>query len=85
MTGAHLRDSSPFITRHRKLDHTPLYINNNDNESETMGDVVEDSRKDGINGNDDVKRQVVMVGPMIRPYPVFNSGNSSREEIRKKK
>lgn len=78
----HLRDSSPFITRHRKLDHTPLYINNN--ESETMGDIIDDLRKDGINGNDESKRQVAMVGPMVRPRHVLNSINSSSEEIGKK-
>lgn len=68
------RDSSPFITRHRKLDHTPLYINNN--ESETISDTC------GLNGNsEESKRQVAMVGPMIRPRNVLNSINSSAEEI----
>ena len=79
VTGHNLRDSSPFITRHRKLDHTPLYINNN--ESESISDVIEDLKKDGINGNDDLKRQVAMVGPMMRPRHVLNSINSSSEEI----
>lgn len=46
-----------------------------------MGDVIEDLRKDGINGNDDSKRQVAMVGPMVRPRHVLNSINSSSEEI----
>jgi hypothetical protein len=76
LTG-HFRDSSPFI-RHRRLDHTPLYINNN----ETVSDGCEDSRKDGINGNsDDSKRQIAMVGPMMRN--VLNSINSSSDEIGK--
>lgn len=82
LTG-HFRDSSPFITRHRKLDHTPLYINNN--ESETLNDGCEDVRKDGLNGNSDEveqsKRQVAMVGPMIRPRNLLSSINSSSEEI----
>lgn len=82
LTG-HFRESSPFITRHRRLDHTPLYINNN--ESEAMGDGCEDLRKDGLNGSsDEGKRQVAMVGPMMRPRHVLNSINSSSEEIGKK-
>lgn len=85
LTG-HLRDSSPFITRHRRLDHTPLYINNN--ESEMMNDVCEELRKEGLNGNCDEQepsvRQVAMVGPMVRPINVLNSINSSSEEIGKK-
>lgn len=80
LTG-HFRDSSPFITRHRRLDHTPLYINNN--ESETI-DGCEDARKDGMNGSsDESNRQVARVGPMIRPRNVLNSINSSSEEIGK--
>lgn len=78
----HFRESSPFITRHRKLDNTPLYINNNE---EGLND--EDLRKDGVNGNaeeqEQSKRQVAMVGPMIRSRNVLNSINSSSEEIGK--
>lgn len=81
LTG-HLRDSSPFITRHRRLDHTPLYINNNESE---MNDFGEEFRKEGINGNveeqEQSKKQVAMVGPMVvRPMNVLNSINSSSEE-----
>lgn len=82
LTG-HFRESSPFITRHRKLDHTPLYINNN--ESEAFNDACEELRRDGLNVNGDdqepSKRQVAMVGPMIRPRHILNSINSSSEEI----
>lgn len=50
-----------------------------------MNDACEDFRKDGLNGNADEqeqsKRQVAMVGPMIRPRNVLNSINSSSEEI----
>ena len=84
LTG-HFRDSSPFITRHRRLDHTPLYINNN--ETEMMNDVCEELRKEVMNGNSDEqeqsKKQVAMVGPMVRPKNVLNSINSSSEEIGK--
>lgn len=84
LTG-HLRDSSPFITRHRRLDHTPLYINNNESE---INDVCEELPKEGLNGNSDEqeqsKRQVAMVGPMVRPMNVLHSINSSSEEIGRK-
>lgn len=83
LTGYFRESSSPFIPRHRKLDHTPLYINNN--ESELIND--DEFRKDGQNGVGDEqeqsKRQVAMVGPMIRPRNVLNSINSSSEEIGK--
>lgn len=46
-----------------------------------MCDVIEDLRKDGINGNDESKRQVAKVGPMVRPRHILNSINSSSEEI----
>lgn len=53
-----------------------------------MSDACEDFRKDGLNGNaeeqEQSKRQVAMVGPMIRPRNVLNSINSSSEEIGKK-
>lgn len=81
LTGYLRESSSPFIPRHRKLDHTPLYINNN--EVEVVND--DEFRKDGQNGLGDEqeqsKRQVAMVGPMIRPGNVLNSINSSSEEI----
>lgn len=83
LTGYLRESSSPFIPRHRKLDHTPLYINNN--ESEVV--IDDENRKDGQNGLGDEqeqsKRQVAMVGPMIRPGNVLNSINSSSEEIGK--
>lgn len=84
LTG-HFRESSPFILRHRKLDPTPLYINNN--EVDPYNDACEELRRDGFNGNLDdqepSKRQVAMVGPMIRPRHILNSINSSSEEIGK--
>lgn len=81
LTG-HFRDSSPFITRHRRLDHTPLYINNNESEALDGG---EENRKDGMNGSsDESNRQVVRVAPMVRPRNVLNSINSSSEEIGEK-
>lgn len=84
-TGANFnyyRESSPYISRHRKLDNQPLYINNNDSES-----YSEEQRKDELNGlnyGDDQEqstRQVAMVGPMIRQKGILNSINSSSEEI----
>lgn len=85
LTGYLRESSSPFIPRHRKLDHTPLYINNNESEVVNVND--EEYRKDGQNGLGDEqeqsKRQVAMVGPMIRPRNVLNSINSSSEEIGK--
>lgn len=82
LTG-YLRESSPFVTKHRRLDNTPLFINNND--SITSGDD-EDMRK-GLNGNSEEqeqnKRQVAMVGPMIRSRKILNSTNSSSEDIGK--
>lgn len=82
-TGGNFRDSSPFITRHRKLDNQPLFINNND--SESIGD---DFRKEELNGmnNDDQEpsiRQVAMVGPMVRRKGILSSINSSCEDIGK--
>jgi guanylate cyclase, other len=75
-TGYNLRDSSPFITRHRKFDQTPLYINNNESKS------ICDLRKDVTNGNDEFKKQIAMVGPTVRPRGnVLNSIDSSSEEI----
>lgn len=67
LTG-HLRESSPFITRHRKLDHTPLYINNN--ESEAFSDACDDLRREGLNGNGDdqdpsKKHSFIKVSPII--------------------
>lgn len=84
-TGGHFnyfRESSPFITRHRKLDNHPLFINNNDSES-----YSEDFRKDELNGvniGDDQEpstRQIAMVGPMMRQKGILSSINSSSEEI----
>jgi guanylate cyclase, other len=76
LTG-NFRESSPFIPRHRRLDPSPLYINNNESE-------MYDGLKDVMNGNpedqEQSKRQVAMVGPMIRSRNLLNSIHSSSEE-----
>lgn len=77
--------SSPFISRHRKIDSTPLYINNNDSEMLTASndDTYEDLRKDELNGSteDSSKKQIAMVRPQTN---MLNSRNSSTDEISKK-
>lgn len=52
-----------------------------------INDALEEFRKDTLNGiaddQEQSKRQVAMVGPMVRPRHVLNSINSSAEEIGK--
>lgn len=77
-TGGYFRESSPFITRHRKLDNHPLHINNNDSES------IGEDFKNGANNDDQEPsiRQIAMVEPMIsRRKGILSSINSSCEDI----
>lgn len=64
--------SSPFISKLRKHDNTPLYINNND--SEMIGDTFEDLRRDTLNGSGDKPYA------MIRPQQICTI-NSSNDDI----
>jgi guanylate cyclase len=64
--------SSPFISKPRKYDNTPLYINNND--SEMISDTYEDLRRDPLNGSSEKPYA------MIRPQQV-STVNSSNDDI----
>jgi hypothetical protein len=81
LQGSYRESSSPFISRLRKFDQTPLFINNNDSESHAINDTCEDLRKEGINGSteDASKRQIARV----RPQYIAKSTNSSSDEISK--
>lgn len=75
-----IRESSPFITKHRKLDNTPLYINNNDSEA-VEGD--EEFRKISGFGCDDHEDFKIRPQAIVRPRKLLSSINSSSEEIGK--
>lgn len=79
-TGGNFRESSPFITRHRKLDNHPLCINNNDSES------IGEEFKNGTNYDDQEPsiRQIALVEPMmVKRKGILSSINSSCEDIGK--
>lgn len=75
-----IRESSPFITKHRKLDNTPLYINNNDSEA-IEGD--EEFRKISGFGCDEYEDLKIRPQAIVRPRKLLSSINSSSEEIGK--
>lgn len=81
LQGSFRESYSPFISKHRKLDNTPLYINNND--SEMTAETLEDLRKDDtLNGSIEEtssKKQIAMVRPHI-----LNSTHTSTDELSKK-
>lgn len=81
LQGSFRESNSPFISKHRKLDNTPLYINNND--SEMTAETLEDLRKDDtLNGSIEEtssKKQIAMVRPNI-----LNSTHTSTDELSKK-
>lgn len=74
-----IRESSPFITKHRKLDNTPLYINNNDSEA-VDGD--EEFKKISGFGCDDEDLKI-RPKAIVRPRKLLSSIDSSSEEIGK--
>lgn len=75
LQGSYRDSSSPFISKFRKHETSPLYINNNDTELGCVTDTTEDLRRDTLNGSSEK--------PFAMVLPLQNTTNSSNDEISK--
>lgn len=75
LQGSYRDSSSPFISKQRKHETSPLYINNNDTEMGCINDTTDDLPRDTMNGSGEKPYA------MVRPQQ--NIINSSNDDISK--
>lgn len=75
LQGSYRDSSSPFISKQRKYDNTPLYINNNDAEIVCVNDTTDDLRRDTLNGSGEK--------PYAMVKPQQNTTNVSNDDLSK--